>query len=542
MPRQVRTLDANAAELAALLEPRNDLVAECRGPITGTDTGEVYIYEFEDGPFTHYRREVRTVVGEAAAGVAAGATIGATTGESSPQVTRVDERVEWQLAVPWFGPLVNLPVRHAMRNFRSGDGSQPVWAPPQRIDARASTVLAALAAAAMLAGFLSNAPSELHTYAADEYGSGPFSQGVLGVVVRIGTLLAIGVSVLTDRHGRRRVIGAAMVLGVLSAAIAAAAPNMVSLMGVLLVVRTANAALGATILVVALEEMPSGCRAWSLSVLALSASLGAGIVVWFQPLADVAVWGWRLIFLVPLASLPLLRSIMSHLPESRRFERRAVNVELSAYWRRIALLGTVYLLLALFLGPIDWFRNEYLRDEHSFSAAQVTLFLLSTATPAGIGLYVAGRLAESKGRRIVVAAATVVGLGGIVAMYNVTGAALWFLALGGAMLSVGLLPALGVYRGEMFPTGVRARAATIVGAMGVVGSGIGILLTGWLRTEWGSFGNVIALLWIAPLIATAVVMAFFAEGGRHELEELNPEDASTPEMPPNSATAGESER
>ena len=509
MTRQVRTCELDAAGLAALLAPRDDIVIERSCP----ETEGVHVFEFGDGPFTHYRREVRVEAGGRS--------------PDAPQYL-VTESVEWRLAVPWFGPLVNLFVRHAMRHSRSGDGTQPVWAPPQRIDARAATIIASLAAVAMMAGFLSNAPSELHTYAADEYGSGPGSQGVLGAVVRIGTLLAIGVAVLADRHGRRRVIGTAMLVGVVSAGFAALAPNIAVLMGVLLVTRTANAALAATILVVALEEMPAGCRAWALSVLALSAALGAGVVIWFQPLADIAPWGWRLVFTVPLVALPLLRPIMSRLPESKRFERRTLGIGLSAYWPRIALLGSVYMMLAMFLGPIDWFRNDYLRDEHGFTATQVSLFLLTTATPGGIGLYAAGRLAESKGRRIMVAVTTVIGLGTIVVMFNVVGPLLWFVALGGAIFSAGLLPIMGVYRGEMFPTAIRARAATITGAMGVVGSAIGILLAGWMRSEGSSFGSIIGLLWIAPLVATAVVVLFFTEGGRRELEDLNPEDAPTP--------------
>ena len=317
-----------------------------------------------------------------------------------------------------------------------------------------------------------------------------------------------------------------MGVGIAAAACAALAPNMVWLGAFLLVGRTANAALGATVVVMALEEIPAGCRAWCLSVLAMSAALGAGVVVWLQALLDLAPWMWRLLFAFPLVALAAAKPLLSRLPESRRFERRGQNMVLRGYVTPIALLGAIYFALGLFLGPVDWFRIEYLRDEHGFSSTLVTMFVLGTATPAGFAVYAAGRLADSRGRRVILAIASVAGLGSLVTLFNVSGAALWLAGLVGAMLSAGLLPALGVYRGELFPTAVRARAATITGAMGVVGAAGGIGLAGWLRTAWGSFGEVIALLWVGPLLAAALAVTWLSERGSRELEELHPADAA----------------
>lgn len=530
MTRLVRTFVADADEVDALLRPRDDIVLEA----PGESPGGSHRFELAEGPFTSYSRlvEVSPDAVQQAPQVRQVHSAAGTVPGSAALGHQVTETVEWRLAVPWFGPVFNIAVRRAMRTGRTGDGTQPIWAPPRRFTPRAATVMAMLAAAAMLSGYLANAPSELHTYAADEFGADQAAQGLLGAVVRIGTLLAIGVSVLADRHGRRRIVAGAMGGGIAAAALAALAPDMVWLGAFLLVGRTANAALGATVVVMALEEIPAGCRAWCLSVLAMSAALGAGVVVWLQPISDLAPWAWRLLFAFPLVALAAARPLLRRLPESRRFETRGREVVLSGYWRPIALLGAIYLAFGLFLGPIDWFRNEYLRDEHSFSAALVSLFVLGTATPAGLAVYAAGRLADSRGRRIILAVASVFGLGSLVAMFNVSGAALWLAGLVGAMLSAGLLPALGVYRGELFPTALRARAATITGAMGVVGAALGVLMAGWLRTTWGSFGEVIALLWAGPLLAAAIAMVWLTEHSRQELEELHPADAAAdPEGP-----------
>ncbi len=530
MTRQVRTFIADVEAVGDLLRPRDDIVLETDGCCVDGS----HHFGLAGGPFISYSRLVDIAPVKAIISADTTSPDTASTGTTSPDTAstgtaslfEITETVEWQLAVPWFGPVFNLAVRRAMRTGRTGDGSQPLWAPPRRFTPRAATVMAMLAAAAMLSGYLANAPSELNTYAADEFGASHATQGALGVVVRIGTLLAIGVSVLADRHGRRRVLAAAMGVGIAAAACAALAPNMVWLGAFLLVGRTANAALGATVIVMALEEIPAGCRAWCLSVLAMSAALGAGVVVWLQPISDLAPWAWRLLFAFPLVALAAARPLLRRLPESHRFTQRGRGVVLSGYWRPIALLGSIYLAFGVFLGPVDWFRNEYLRDEHGFSAAMVSLFVLCTATPAGLAVYAAGRLADSRGRRVILAVASVAGLGSVVALFNVSGAGLWLAGLGGTMLSAGLLPALGVYRGELFPTAVRARAATITGAMGVVGAAAGIGAAGWLRTAWDSFGNVMALLWVGPLLAATLAVTWLRESSNRELEELHPADAA----------------
>ena len=481
--------------LRRVRSPRTDLVVEREV--------EHDSFALVDGPFEFYKRSL--VV------------------ESTSTGHTVIETIDYRLSIPWFGFLFRLPVRHALRNRRDKT-LMPFWAPPDHMGMRATHIFATLCAIAVLSGFLSNAPAETHTYAADEFDVDQLSQGFLGALIRVGTLLAIGFAVLADRHGRKKVLTLAIGFGIVSSCASALAPSIESFAACLVVVRTSNATLAALIVVFALEELPSGSRAWGLSVLGLSAALGAGVVVWSQPIAGVAEWSWRLIFMIPVLMTPLVVSAIRRLPESRRFAEHTSGLRLRSYWKRLALLGGTYFLLGLFLSPIDWFRNEYLRDEHGFSALQVTLFIITTATPGGIGLYLAGRIADLRGRRIIVVTAAVAGLGLTTVFFNASGLWLWPLAFTAITLASGLLPALGVYRGEMFPTAVRARAATIAGAIGVVGGSIGIVAAGWMRVRWGSFGPAIAILWLGPLAAAVLVWRKFYEGTRHELEALNPED------------------
>ena len=66
-----------------------------------------------------------------------------------------------------------------------------------------------------------------------------------------------------------------------------------------------------------------------------------------------------------------------------------------------------------------------------------------------------GTNSRLRGRRIVVVTAAVVGLGLTTVFFNSSGLWFWPLAFTAITLASGLLPALGVYRGEMFPTAVE---------------------------------------------------------------------------------------
>ena len=190
---------------AAVLRPRDDIVGETQ---IADDT-----FELHHGPFSSYERRLEHRDG------------------------KVIERIDYRLAIPWFAWAFALLVRRALRHHRSGP-SQPWWAPGQRLDARASTVMGNLAAAALLGGFLANTLSEVLTFAADEFDLSRTDQGVASAVVRIGPILAIGLVTIADRRGRRRIAILATVGGCLASLLAAAAPSAELFVACQVVMRT----------------------------------------------------------------------------------------------------------------------------------------------------------------------------------------------------------------------------------------------------------------------------------------------------------------
>jgi len=495
------------AGLAELRTPRDDIVGESA---LGDDR-----FGLAHGPFTRYER-----------------TLGVETEGGRPGGHRVTERFAYRVAAPVWWVLFWWPIRRGLRHR-----SVPWWAPPDRLDSRATLVLSLLALVQVVDGYLGTVITQTITFAADEFDRGDTAQGITLAVVRLGIVVALVVVALADRKGRRNLLMGTAVLAVLVTALGAVAPGLWFLGGSQLVARGLTMGMGILIGVFAAEELPRGSRAYGVSILALSAALGAGMAVWVLPVADLDQRGWRIVYLVPLLALPGLVAVARTLPESRRFTandpasrtgRRAPGPgRTSVERRRLLLLATTAFLLLVFAAPASQFQNDFLKDHRGYSASGIALFTLLTSTPAGIGIFAAGRLADTRGRRGVGAVGLIGGTIFIVAGYYAAGGLMWAGHLVGVILG-SLTVALGVYGPELFSTTHRARANGIIVTLGVAGSATGLMVVGMLADHLDSYGHALAIVAVGPLLAAAMVLTLFPETARVELETLNPDDAPVP--------------
>jgi len=95
--------------------------------------------------------------------------------------------------------------------------------------------------------------------------------------------------------------------------------------------------------------------------------------------------------------------------------------------------------------------------------------------------------------------------------------------VGGVCLGISY-PALGVYRGEMFPTARRGGGAATVTASNLIGGSVGLILAGQLLDAGWSYARVMGMLALAPLIVSVLVVVSFPETAHRELEEISPDD------------------
>ncbi len=444
---------------------------------------------------------------------------------------RVTETTRWVLAIPIWGFLFRPLVRKVLARHEVPPGpgeatrSAPWWSPPARLDARATQVLSRLCGLALLSGYLGTIITQTLTFAADEFGASTSARGNTLAAVRVGVLLSLAVMVLADRRGRQKLLLASAVVGAAAAAAGALAPNLAVLGGTQTLSRAASTAMALLIAVVAAEEMPSGGRAYAVSVIAMTGALGAGVAVMLLPVADLAEPAWRVIYLVPLLALPFFLAVGRQLPESKRFVRpHGRGTTLAGHRARLLLLATTAFFGLMFYAPNSQFQNDFLRDEHGFSAFQLAIYTLGTGTPAGIGVVVGGRFADMYGRRLVGVIGSVGGVALLALTYQVGGVWLWVFAILGSIVAALTVPALAVYGPELFPTSLRSKANGVISLAGVAGSAVGLVLGGRLEEHFGRFGPGIALLGIGPLLVAALVIAFYPETAHLELEELNPED------------------
>ncbi len=493
----IRTVDDH--ELAAYLVPRDDVVTETE-PVA-EDGG--LRFGLEAGPFSAYERHV-SVRG---------------LGDGHHEVTQVTDFV---LGIGFWSFLFRRPIRRAVR--RPG-GRSPWWAPPEVLDAQAAASLASLASLSIIGGYLGTLITQTLTYAADEFGVGERSQSDTFAAVRIGVLLAMAVAAWADRHGRRRALLWCAAAGIVAAATGALAPSMLALGATQLVARGLSTALALLIVVVVAEEMPAGSRAYGVSLLTMSAGLGAGMVLWLLPLVELDERAWRTLYVVPLLFLPLVRITAPLLPESRRFVRRHATARFAGHGGRLALLAGSALALAAFSSPASQLQNEYLREGFDFSAAQITAFTILTVTPGGLGIVIGGRLADVHGKRLIGA----IGVAGgtiLTALMYLTDSPplLWAASATGSVLGGLAVPALSVYGPELFPTSLRTKANVAITVLGVTGSVIGLVIAGRLAERW-SLGPGVAALAVGPAVVVLLLLPRYPETAHRELEELNPEDA-----------------
>jgi MFS family permease len=499
--RHERTLHqswpAGTDEAQHALRPRDDLVGE----VVESSEGSTTTFAQHEGPFTSYER---TVVDSAGA---------------------VEETIRYRIVIPWFGWLFALPVRNTLRR-RPHDDAVPWWSPPDRLTQRNVATLGLLAAASMAAAFANTLFTQTASFAADGFGIDERAQGLGGVIVRLGVVIAIPFALLADRRGRRKMIVVTAWVAPVWCALGAVAPNFWVLVGTQTIGRPVGLALALLIGVVAAEEMPRSSRAYALSVLALAGGLGAGVAVASLRLADLGRDGWRLVYLLSVIWLLPAYSLARHLPETHRFEQRHV-IAPHLDRRRFAIISIVAISANLFVAPASFFQNRYLDDVRGYTGGGIALFTLCTATPASLGLIVGGRIAEMVGRRAVLAICMPISTLLIVGMFSSSGPTMWLLTLAGGLLAGAAYPAFTVYRTELFPTGNRGRANGYVTALSLAGSSIGLLLVGALVHRGWSYGESMLVVSFGQLLAAVVAYIGYPETAHLELEQINPQDALT---------------
>ena len=515
----------------------DDQLATLRRPLDGVLLEQIDSpddFSLAEGPFSQYHRTLTVSAGE------------------TPGTHQAIEETTWKLGVPIFWFIFWVPFWF---HVRAGQHKvRPWWAPGGRLDTRAAHVIGLLGVLAVVNGFIGTVLGQTLTFAADNF-CGEFDIEANGLrtcvdpahdrsaradifsIVRVAVVLSLGLMVFADRHGRRRAMTFATVTSCVATALGALAPFLHWVTATQIVARGLATGVSLLILVFAAEELPPKSRAYGVSMLVLLAGLGSGMVVWILPAADIADWGWRIVYAVALIFLPAALWAARQLPKTRRFaalERRPIRTSLAEFGsspllrKRLLLLSFGALAAAIFSTPASQFDNQFLRDELGFNATRISLFTVTTSTPIGLGVLLGGMLADRFGRRPVGAIGLLIGTSMTLLSFFSGGTAIWFVRSIGVVLGAGIaVPALAVYGPELFPTRLRSTANGVTVAFGVVGSVVGLQLVGRLAERWDSFGQALAVAVIGPTILILLILTLYPETANKTLEELNDEPELT---------------
>ena len=520
---------ATKAELARRMTPRDDAVVRERVSVeTGPDSagndaedapasGGRTLFAV-DGPFSSYERHIEWCSAPAAR---AG-------DEVDPGSLIVTQKVTWRLSFPYwrwlYAPLVRRSVRDSIP-----EGSHPWWLFPDRLSPSQARTVSTMALMSLVSGLLYGQLTQVLTFASADIGDGSSGQqAAIFALVRIGALLTAFAMVQADRFGRRRVAVWCLGLAAATSLATALVPGLAAL--TILQAISRNLAIAGLLAVdtICVEELPAGSRAMAAGLGAMAYGLGAGVVVLCLPLADIAPWGWRLVFGLSLLTIPLIVSGSRNLHESGRFRDLTAEVEAEGHRHRtrirggrFVLLASMFLLINLIVAPMSQLQNDYLRTDRGFSGLTITVFTVLTGTPAAIGVVVGGRLADTRGRRIALVPG-LIALGLLTAaFFSLSGAPMWITSLAVGVFGALTVAPLGVLAPELFPTARRGGARGALNVLAVSGSVAGLVLAGLGVDAWG-YGPTFALLAVGPLLAAGLASAVPETRGR-ELEDINRE-------------------
>ena len=384
--------------------------------------------------------------------------------------------------------------------------------------------------ASMSAAFTNTLFTQTVAFAADEFNISQSGQGIGAAIVRFGIIICLPLVAIADRHGRRPMMIALAWAAPIVSAFGAIAPSYSFLVATQAIGRPLGLTLDILIAVVAIEEMPRNGRAYATGVLALLSGVGGGVAVASLPLADLGITAWRLVYLVGLVWIIVAIALMRWLPESQRFEKH-VSIPLEQRMKSLAVMRknlgricSVVFLTNLYIATASIFQNRYLKDDRGYSAAIVAIFTVVTSSPASLGLILGGRIADERGRRILGTLLVPIGAFLLALSFSVSGPLMWIVAILGGFAFGLSYPALAVYRGELFPTGVRGLAGGIIMTSALVGGSFGLIGAGRVLDTGVSYGTVMMTLVLGPLIASIVVWFRYPETAHLELEDITTEN------------------
>jgi len=362
--------------------------------------------------------------------------------------------------------------------------------------------------------------------------------GTIGGIVRAGALFAIGLTVLADRWGRRRLLLVTIIGLTLSTLATAFVRTPAELVIVQCIGRLFMAAESMLAVVVIAEELAARDRGFGLGIMGALGSLGYGLAAGVLALVNLLPFGWRALYAIGVLPLLLMAWFRRSLKETRRFEQHArdrpVATGLRDHLRPLMSLAVMYpgrtvaLCAAIFPyqvagASVYYLVSKTLQDVHGYAPGQVTALYLIGGAVGITGNVVAGSLGDRIGRKRVMFGFVILFATAAAGFYNASGWLLPPLWIAMTFTNTGVSVMFSALGAELFPTSYRSTASGLRGLVSALGSVTGLFAESALYAALGSHALAITAMLPLAAVAACVLAWFVPETARRELEAIAPE-------------------
>jgi len=374
-------------------------------------------------------------------------------------------------------------------------------------------------------------------YLGREFGVDAAASGTAVGTINLGTVLAFVPVRLADRYGRRPMLLVAVAGYTLATVATAATQSLGSFIALQVVARMFMVTEIGLAYVILSEEMPARLRGRANAFMVAFAGLG-GIAasLSFAPVVESRL-GWRGLYLLGGALLPLLPVYWWQIRETQRFRAARAAGSVPSLWGELAATREVFrrdqlrstltasalwFCISVWTGATVFWFTFYAVKERGWDPALVGRVLPLAAGIGLAGYAVVGAAMDFVGRRFAAVLFLALGAASTVVCFTAESTTTIAVSYVAVMLLQAVWSVIGTITSEIFPTALRATANAVsnnlIGRTGMVLSGF---LVGGLSVGLaGSVGNAVALLAVAPLVAIPVVLCCVPETRGRALEEI----------------------